>query len=77
MATQMGAYYILPIHWSTFIQSEEPTVEPIERLKKASASNPDRIVLDSIGQTWALGDAIAQQAVSPGAVPRSTGTDGR
>jgi L-ascorbate metabolism protein UlaG (beta-lactamase superfamily) len=77
MATQMGAHYILPIHWSTFIQSEEPTPEPIERLKKASAATPDRIVLDSVGQTWSLSDAITQRTVSPGAVPHCAGTDGR
>ncbi len=55
MADQMGAARILPMHWHTFIQSEEPTMEPIERLKRASAAHPDRIVLDAIGQTWSLG----------------------
>ena len=53
MADDMGARHILPIHWNTFIQSEEPTPEPMERLKKAAAAQPDRIVLDTIGQTWA------------------------
>lgn len=54
MADHMGAHHVLPIHWNTFIQSEEPTHEPMERLKAATANQPDRIVLDSIGQTWTL-----------------------
>ena len=54
MANHMGARYILPVHWRTFVQSEEPTLEPMERLKKATAGQPERIVLDSIGQTWTL-----------------------
>lgn len=59
MADQMGAYHILPIHWSTFIQSEEPTGEPIERLQKAAAGQPDRIVIDAIGKTWVCPAPIA------------------
>ena len=59
MTDHMGAYYMLPIHWRTFIQSEEATLEPMQRLKGAAASQPDRIVLDSVGQTWALSSATA------------------
>ena len=54
MADHMGAYHVLPIHWRTFIQSEEPTMEPIARLRAASVQRPDRIVLHDVGQTWAL-----------------------
>jgi len=77
MATQMGAHHVLPIHWNTFIQSEEPTAEPMERLKKASALNPDRIVLDSVGQTWAMSTVLARETIPAGAVPQPTGTDAR
>jgi len=52
MADQMGAYHVLPIHWKTFIQSQEPTSEPIERLKRAAGPSPGRIVLETIGQSW-------------------------
>ena len=52
MADHMGAHHVLPIHWSTFIQSEEPTAEPMERLKRVAAGQPDRIVLERVGQTW-------------------------
>jgi L-ascorbate metabolism protein UlaG (beta-lactamase superfamily) len=51
MAEHLGASAILPIHWGTFIQSEEPTEEPIQRLKKAGEG---RLALEAIGQTWTL-----------------------
>jgi L-ascorbate metabolism protein UlaG (beta-lactamase superfamily) len=60
MADHMGANYLLPMHWGTFIQSEEPTFEPIQRLKRASTAHPDRVVLDSIGETWTLDQTVAQ-----------------
>jgi len=59
MTDHMGAYYMLPIHWRTFIQSEEATLEPMQRLKAAAVLQPDRIVLDNVGQTWALSSATA------------------
>ncbi len=54
MANQIGARYVLPMHWGTFIQSDEPTNEPIDRFKKALAGTPERIALESHGQTWVL-----------------------
>lgn len=66
MADHMGAHHILPIHWNTFIQSEEPTVEPIERLKRAVAAQPGRIVIDDIGKTWALNSGSHQFPASGG-----------
>jgi L-ascorbate metabolism protein UlaG (beta-lactamase superfamily) len=62
MADQLNAYHVLPVHWQTFIQSEEPTGEPIERLKKAAGQRRDRIVVDSIGQTWAMTPPLAREA---------------
>jgi L-ascorbate metabolism protein UlaG (beta-lactamase superfamily) len=62
MSDHMGAGKILPIHWNTFIQSQEPTGEPMERLKRAAA--PGRIVLDTIGQTWTCA-GIPGVAASP------------
>jgi L-ascorbate metabolism protein UlaG (beta-lactamase superfamily) len=50
MCDHMGATAILPIHWNTFVQSEEPTGEPIQRLRVAAA--PGRIALDTVGGTW-------------------------
>lgn len=54
MANHLGAQRILPIHWRTFIQSDEPTMEPIQRFKSAVGEATDRIALESVGQTWTL-----------------------
>jgi L-ascorbate metabolism protein UlaG (beta-lactamase superfamily) len=54
MADQMHARHIMPIHWRTFIQSDERTMEPIERFKAALAAQPERIALESVGQTWTM-----------------------
>lgn len=54
MTHHMGARAILPMHWRTFVQSDEPTMEPIERLKKAIASSNIELALDTIGQTWSV-----------------------
>ncbi len=52
MADQMNAKAIMPIHWRTFVQSNEPTFEPIERFKQALATQPERIALEAVGETW-------------------------
>ncbi len=66
MADHMGAYHILPVHWNTFILSQEPITEPIERLKRATATQPDRVVVDDVGQTWILGLQQHQARASAG-----------
>ena len=65
MADQMGAAFMLPIHWNTFVQSEEPTHQPIARLKKAAAAEPGRVVIDAIGQSWSLDRLSAQNRDIP------------
>ena len=69
MADHMGAYHVVPIHWRTFIQSEEPTMEPIARFRAGAARTPDRIALDDIGQTWMLGSAPPAALVAPTSAP--------
>ncbi len=54
MTDHIGAKYILPIHWGTFIQSDEPTNEPIARLRNALIGQPDRMVIDEIGKEWTM-----------------------
>jgi len=79
MADHMGAYHVLPIHWRTFIQSEEPTMEPIARLRAAASGRPDRVALEGVGQTWALGSAQPAAPADPAlpalARPAATGAD--
>ncbi|HXX64986.1 MAG TPA: MBL fold metallo-hydrolase [Bacteroidota bacterium] len=54
MTDQMGSSAILPMHWGTFIQSEEPTTEPIERLRQALGTTSLCLALEAIGQTWSV-----------------------
>ena len=54
MSRHMNAKAILPIHWNTFVMSDEPVEEPLERFKTALASQPERIALEAIGQTWVM-----------------------
>lgn len=56
MADHMNARQLMPVHWNTFILSDEPVYEPIKRLKKATAGNPERLALEAIGQTWTRKD---------------------
>lgn len=52
MANHAGAKYIIPIHHKTFRLSEEPFEEPIERLVASLSSEPERLALQNIGETF-------------------------
>lgn len=52
MANDAGADRFLPVHHQTFSLGREPYLEPVERLLDAAGPEPDRIVLDGIGQEF-------------------------
>ena len=52
MADAAGARYILPVHHQTFKLSDEPPLEPIERLQAALQEEPERLALRQIGETF-------------------------
>jgi L-ascorbate metabolism protein UlaG (beta-lactamase superfamily) len=54
MANAAGAKYIVPVHHQTFKLSDEPALEPIERLQEALRGEPDRLALRQIGETFVL-----------------------
>jgi L-ascorbate metabolism protein UlaG (beta-lactamase superfamily) len=60
MAFDLNARTFFPIHWGTFIQSDEPTNEPIERLRKAIAGTSMELALDAHGQTWKMNATVAE-----------------
>ena len=66
MAGHLNTRVIMPIHWGTFIQSEEPTQEPITRFKKALTDEPHRIALTQHGETW-VWQGAEQRAGDPSA----------
>ncbi len=52
MANAAGANYIVPVHHQTFKLSDEPALEPIERLEAALSKEPERLGLKRIGETF-------------------------
>jgi len=47
-----GAQHLLPMHHSTFVLSDEPLHEPMERLLRAAGEGAPRIVGRSLGEAW-------------------------
>jgi L-ascorbate metabolism protein UlaG (beta-lactamase superfamily) len=54
MANAAGAQFIMPVHHQTFRLSFEPFREPIERFENALRTEPGRIALREIGETFVL-----------------------
>ncbi|WP_037465194.1 MBL fold metallo-hydrolase [Shimazuella kribbensis] len=54
MFLDTGAKQLIPIHWNTFVLSQEPVEEPLERLLEAAGEEKDRIVLTEQGQIFTL-----------------------
>jgi L-ascorbate metabolism protein UlaG (beta-lactamase superfamily) len=54
MANAAGAQFIMPVHHQTFRLSFEPFREPIERFENALRTQPERIALREIGETFVL-----------------------
>jgi L-ascorbate metabolism protein UlaG (beta-lactamase superfamily) len=52
MANMANAHYVLPVHHQTFKLSDEPALEPIERLTAALHAEPERLAWREIGQTF-------------------------
>ncbi|PTM58042.1 MBL fold metallo-hydrolase [Desmospora activa] len=56
MAQEAGAREVAPIHWNTFVLSQEPIEEPIQRLMQAAGPESDRIVIREQGAVWRLSE---------------------
>lgn len=54
LANLAGAHYLVPIHHQTFRLSQEKMTEPIQRFEAALATEPERIALRQIGETFSL-----------------------
>lgn len=52
MANDAGAERFLPVHHQTFALSREPYLEPIERILAAAGPEPERVVIQRIGQEF-------------------------
>lgn len=54
MFMDSGANWLIPIHWNTFVLSEEPVDEPMKRLVECAGELADRIVIGKQGETFTL-----------------------
>lgn len=54
MAEEIGAKWVVPMHWGTFKLSQEPMDEPIKRFRLASTGQPEKIAIQEIGGTWVI-----------------------
>ncbi len=54
MANAAGAEYIVPVHHQTLKLSNEPALEPIERLQEALDGERERLAIKSIGDTFVI-----------------------
>ncbi|MBA4543252.1 MBL fold metallo-hydrolase [Thermoactinomyces daqus] len=58
MFKEIGAKWLAPIHWNTFVLSYEPVDEPIRRLKEAAGEEAERIVWQEQGEVFCLSKAV-------------------
>jgi L-ascorbate metabolism protein UlaG (beta-lactamase superfamily) len=54
MARQLKARWFLPMHWATFMLSDEPIEQPLLRLLAAAGPDVGRIVARTFGQTFTV-----------------------
>jgi L-ascorbate metabolism protein UlaG (beta-lactamase superfamily) len=54
MFHEVGARYLVPMHWRTFRLSHERPFEPYERLAGAGNGAASSIALHTVGETWRL-----------------------
>jgi L-ascorbate metabolism protein UlaG (beta-lactamase superfamily) len=54
MADAAGARLIVPVHHQSFRLSNEPFMEPIERIQEALLEERDRLAMREIGATIVL-----------------------
>jgi len=52
MSESAGAKHIIPVHHQTFRLSDEPMMEPIERMKTALQHEPERLGIQAVGETF-------------------------
>jgi L-ascorbate metabolism protein UlaG (beta-lactamase superfamily) len=57
MFVDSGATWFVPIHWDTFVLSQEPVDEPLKRLLAAAGSEEHRIVLRRQGEVFVVSHA--------------------
>ncbi|SDW98016.1 L-ascorbate metabolism protein UlaG, beta-lactamase superfamily [Marininema mesophilum] len=63
MVQDSGAKMVTPIHWNTFVLSQEPVDEPIHRFVKAAGEEKNRIVIHDQGKVFRLDHSFVDREV--------------
>ena len=64
MANAATPNYIAPIHHQTFKLSDEPPLEPIERLQAALDHEKERLVWRQIGESFCVSNDLEDRPAS-------------
>lgn len=51
---EIGAKWVIPMHWGAFRLSQEPMDEPMKRFLAAAAGKQERIAIQEVGATWKM-----------------------
>lgn len=51
---EIGAKWVIPMHWGAFRLGQEPMDEPIKRFRAAASGELERVVIQETGATWSL-----------------------
>lgn len=54
IAEEIGAKWVIPMHWGAFRLGQEPVDEPIGRFREAAAGKFEKIALQEVGATWGM-----------------------
>jgi L-ascorbate metabolism protein UlaG (beta-lactamase superfamily) len=63
MFLESGAQWMIPIHWDTFVLSQEPVHEPMERLLHAAGDEQHRIVIREHGDVFQMSSSVEGSTV--------------
>lgn len=54
IAEEIGAKWVIPMHWGAFRLSQEPMEEPIKRFREAAAGKHEKLAIQEVGATWGI-----------------------
>jgi len=54
IAEEIGAKWVIPMHWGAFRLGQEPMEEPIKRFREAAAEKHEKIAIQEVGATWGM-----------------------
>lgn len=76
MFVDTQAQWMIPVHWNTFVLSQEPVEEPLQRLTQAAGVNAAKIVIHEPGAVFqiSMADLIGASVGEPAALESAAST---